>query len=247
MSEKVSSIAEARRRKEIKEEELHIPFTESDRENWELTARVGHLTKMLKDAKNRMAKKTRQHTEEMRARDATIASLQAQLEQSKIIGFTDALTGLYNRRYFDDRLGEIVSTATRKKKKFCLVLADIDYFKRINDTYGHGVGDTVLKLLGSILWKNSRPSDLACRSGGEEFSIIFTESDLNEVRRSLRRLRRILQRELVITVGSEVIRPTLSFGIAVLENGDTPEILYSRADTGLYAAKGAGRNCVRKA
>lgn len=162
----------------------------------------------------------------------------------------DALTGLNNRRQFDVRLGQEVSTAKRKKKQLCCIMIDVDYFKKVNDTYGHIAGDCVLKRVGQIIPQELREYDIAARYGGEEFSILLPYTSIQEAFAVAQRLRKTIEEtEMDISEARlpdiKKIKVTASFGVS--EYVDTikdPKELYKMADSALYEAKERGRNRV---
>ena len=126
-------------------------------------------------------------------------------------------------------------------------MTDIDHFKKINDTYGHQTGDQVLRLVALAVKQNIKTQDIACRYGGEEFSIILPQSDLEEAEQLGERIRTaVMSKELVKrSTGENLGRVTISVGIATFEQIDTAHSIVSRADEALYAAKNAGRNLVK--
>lgn len=126
-----------------------------------------------------------------------------------------------------------------------MLVADIDHFKAVNDTYGHDVGDMVLKEFSTRLKRNTRGIDLACRLGGEEFVIIMPDTDIARAYQVGERLRANVAADNFSISGDRTIRVTASVGISTLEQADdTPETIFKRADTALYAAKRRGRNRV---
>ena len=160
----------------------------------------------------------------------------------------DPLTHLYNRRHFF----EVATTALQESRvaetAFALLMLDIDHFKRINDRFGHLVGDNVLQTVAEILQENLRPGDVACRYGGEEFLIMLPDTGLQESRRLAEHLRRAMER-LVITSGGSSAAVTVSAGLAEDTAPRTGAIdeLVERADQALYRAKAGGRNRVATA
>lgn len=155
----------------------------------------------------------------------------------------DILTGLYNRRYFMEALEREVARAKRYENNMVLCMMDLDHFKRINDSYGHPVGDMVLAETGKMLKKCVRQSDLACRYGGEEFALILPDTRTEKAHRVCERFRKMLAKRQFI-YNSSRFQITLSIGIALFNpsNPKTPHNLISRADEALYQAKEAGRN-----
>lgn len=162
----------------------------------------------------------------------------------------DALTGLNNRRQFDVRLGQEVSTAKRKKTPLCCIMIDVDYFKKVNDTYGHIAGDCILKQVGKIIPKELREYDIAARYGGEEFSILLPFTSIQEAFAVAQRLRKAIEEtEMDISEArvpnTKTIKVTASFGVSeYVETIKDPKELYKMADSALYEAKERGRNRV---
>jgi diguanylate cyclase (GGDEF)-like protein/PAS domain S-box-containing protein len=165
----------------------------------------------------------------------------AELEQ---LAMNDPLTGIANRRYLDQELVARMEAFKRNDWPFGILIIDIDRFKSINDTRGHAVGDKVLKVVATTLAVNVRPFDLVGRWGGEEFLAVVTMSDTPGLLRVAERLR-ILVEMSWIKEATDMVRPTVSVGGAVVESGDTLESLFERADAKVYQAKRSGRNCVR--
>lgn len=162
----------------------------------------------------------------------------------------DALTGLNNRRQFDVRLGQEVSTAKRKKKPLCCIMIDVDYFKKVNDTYGHIAGDCVLKQVGKIIPQELREYDIAARYGGEEFAILLPYTSIQEAFSVAQRLRKAIEEnEMDISEARipdiKTIKVTASFGVSeYIDTIKDPTELYKMADSALYEAKERGRNKV---
>ena len=156
---------------------------------------------------------------------------------------TDPLTGLLNRRGFGARAGDTMTLLHRAPLPFAVVACDIDRFKHVNDTYGHGVGDDVIVGLAKLLGKGARESDLAARTGGEEFAVALWNTDERGARLYAEGKRTGFS-TLQTCLAQPALRCTASFGIAVHEVGDTLEDLLERADQALYASKRAGRNRV---
>ncbi len=182
--------------------------------------------------------------ETLRELNAALKSQGKALEEANarlaMVAVTDALTGLKNRRYFNERLESAHSLAARKKAPLSLVLADVDGFKIYNDTYGHPAGDEVLRGVAEVLQGVMRTSDLVARYGGEEFAVLLPETDAGGASVAAERLRRAIE-----------LRPwplcpvTASFGAATLSTGGgCPADLVEKADRALYRSKRSGRNRV---
>ena len=157
---------------------------------------------------------------------------------------TDALTGLYNRRFFWDALTREIAAAKRKSVPFSVILLDIDRFKRVNDTWGHDAGDIVLREVADLLKKSVRGSDIAVRHGGEEFAILLPDTAIDVAAERAESLRRELESH-EIKYDLQRVRITASFGAAQYGpcTGD-PASLMKAVDAAMYAAKAAGRNRV---
>lgn len=161
----------------------------------------------------------------------------------------DALTNLNNRRQFETRLGQEISITKRQGNPLCAMMIDIDFFKKVNDTYGHAAGDEVLRAVAQIIKQTLRESDIPARYGGEEFAILLPFTHLDEAKIVGERLRKAVE-NAKITINQEnedekVINVTISVGIAEFDNIESGEILFERADKALYEAKSNGRNQVK--
>ena len=171
--------------------------------------------------------------------------LRRRLVESVELSLTDPLTGLHNRRYMEGHLRTLVAEALRAGRSLSLLIADIDHFKSVNDTWGHDVGDTVLREFAVRLKRNTRGIDLACRLGGEEFVIIMPDTELERAYQVGERMRACVAADDFQIAPERGIRVTASVGIGTLESlDDTPETIFKRADNALYTAKRMGRNRV---
>jgi two-component system cell cycle response regulator len=172
--------------------------------------------------------------------------LRDNFQQSMELAITDALTGLHNRRYMESHLGTLVEEAAARGKPLSLLVLDIDYFKSINDNYGHDAGDDVLREFAIRVRKSIRGIDLACRYGGEEFVVVMPETDATVAGVVAERIRRRIAGEpFAIHKGAGSIDVTISIGLACLAGADdSAETVLKRADQALYRAKRDGRNRV---
>ena len=163
--------------------------------------------------------------------------LRQQVDNLEELASTDPLTGLPNRRAFDERFGQMVDIARRSKEEVGLMLIDIDHFKQVNDRYGHEVGDKVIQQLGRGLLQLARAADIPCRIGGDEFQLAAVGTSAAGLSKLARRLQQYLQQQRKhLGVGC-----TLSIGIATTLQSPL-EDLFKAADTALYQSKKAGRN-----
>jgi len=171
--------------------------------------------------------------------------LRESVNNTMALAVTDALTGLYNRRYFDRHLNVLLGKAQEQDRDMALMILDIDHFKAVNDTHGHDIGDAVLREFSARLKRNIRGVDLACRFGGEEFVVLMPDTDIGQAEAVAERVRQSMA-EKAFDVGA--VRPlsvTVSVGVSIKESFvDTPESLIKRADVALYRAKREGRNRV---
>jgi two-component system, cell cycle response regulator len=171
--------------------------------------------------------------------------LRNRLEESLEAAMIDPLTGLHNRRYMESHLSTLVEDAVRNSGQLSVLLADIDHFKQVNDTYGHAAGDTVLKEFSNRFRRNTRGIDLACRYGGEEFLVIMPDTNMTRAYQVGERLRVAIAADAFPIRTGVGIHLTASVGIATLEcPEDTPETVFRRADNALFSAKRRGRNRV---
>ncbi len=162
--------------------------------------------------------------------------------RTKYLSLTDALTRLPNRRHFDSTLDKEFSRAKRYKNKLTLAIFDIDYFKKINDTYGHQCGDFVLKEISNAALLTFRKSDAVFRFGGEEFAVLLTETEIKQSIIPLERFRKTIE-TLDLTYEHKKVNVTVSIGACQLTDDITSEQEFiDRADVQLYEAKKAGRN-----
>jgi diguanylate cyclase (GGDEF)-like protein len=159
------------------------------------------------------------------------------------IGLVDPLTGLHNRRYLDDALKTEIAKAKQSGSNLGVIMIDLDYFKKLNDSKGHDAGDEVLKAVSYELKKNVRKSDVVCRFGGEEFIVLICGGEYKEFLSRTESLREVISRVSIIHKGIEIGSVTASFGVASLpEHGLDAESILKAADKALYTAKSMGRN-----
>jgi diguanylate cyclase len=174
--------------------------------------------------------------------------LRDELAEQKVRAQTDSLTQLPNRYYYHEQLVQEYSRWKRYHSPLSLVIGDIDFFKKINDTYGHEAGDQVLKELSHYLKQEMRDSDFVARYGGEEFVILLPETNLIDATKAINKLRLGIK-QISVVFEQQIIDIAMSFGIAEFEGNDTPKRVFSRADKALYRAKEKGRDqvCCQKA
>jgi two-component system cell cycle response regulator len=192
--------------------------------------------------KNELIARVRSQVKRKRYTERLRDSVQTSME----LAVTDPLTGLYNRRYMESHVGTLVDRSAARGKSLSVLLLDIDYFKSINDSYGHDAGDDVLRDFSDRLRACIRGIDLACRYGGEEFVVVMPDTDIGVATMVAERIRRRVAGDTFpISRGQRAIEVTISIGIAArAAPEDTAAMILKRADDALYRAKRDGRNRV---
>lgn len=217
-----------------------------------IAARHTERVELLVDARETALKQLEDRTDQLNAANQEITSLnhrlQEQLTIAEVTAITDALTQLANRRCFEQSLQQEWQRLARLRVPLSVMLCDVDYFKRYNDTYGHLAGDSCLQLVAEAIQNViSRPSDLVARYGGEEFVVILPETPLAGAIHIAEKLRRSIHDLRIIHSNSEVSEYiTMSIGVAsqVPNHTSSPKLLIELADQALYSAKQKGRNCI---
>lgn len=178
-----------------------------------------------------------------------IEALRKNLEKVKKQSTTDALTGLYNRRAFDTAMNRHAKHATQTGQRLCLLMADIDHFKSINDNYGHLVGDNVLRITAEMLKRCVKGKDIVARYGGDEFMILLPDTPLNGALTLAENIRSYFETTKIKRkdTGKIIGTLTLSFGVALYDPGETIDTFIQRLDKAMYHSKENGRNRVTNA
>jgi diguanylate cyclase len=204
------------------------PSEESDA----VFATIGRMIDANNALQNRLAQAEKQ-----------IAAQAADLRSFETEARTDSLTGLANRRAFDDEMQRRFAEWQRRRTPFTLMILDIDHFKKFNDSHGHPAGDEVLRSVGKVLVKTARQMDLPCRYGGEEFATILPSTDTQDARVAAERFRKAIEAAVVKFEG-KTFSVTASVGVARVSDDDYDSArLVRRADEALYKSKESGRNC----
>lgn len=171
--------------------------------------------------------------------------LRESVNHTLALAVTDELTGLYNRRYFERHLALMLGKAQELSRDMAVMLIDMDFFKAVNDTHGHDIGDAVLKEFALRLRRNIRGVDLACRFGGEEFVVLMPDTDYRQAQGVAERVRQAVAERPFEAGAQRPLTVTVSVGLALNDStADTPEMVLKRADIALYRAKREGRNRV---
>lgn len=173
----------------------------------------------------------------------TTESLSSKLEETAAKALVDSLTNVLNRSAYNMKIIQMIREFSRSKSYFCLLVLDIDYFKKFNDTYGHKAGDRVLKSVAASVQDSLRASDLVFRYGGEEFVVILSGIQEDNAFKLAEKIRKGVEKEYFVDKEKR-LKVTISLGIACVSEGETELELFERADNAMYAAKRKGRNRV---
>ncbi len=205
------------------------------------------LIQNLVESTSSMERSNQELQKRLQESSEQISDLNQNLELVRTESRTDQLTGIANRKHFDEALEEMIRQSERDNTESCLLLGDIDHFKKFNDTYGHQTGDQVLRLVAHAISSNVKGKDLAARYGGEEFAVLLPETSLRASVTVADQIRlAIKSKELVKkSTGENLGVVTFSIGVARYHPNDSAASMISRADTCLYAAKNAGRDQVK--
>ena len=209
-------------------------------------ATVRALVARMADATRAMEARSHALEEQLQASSREVTELRQNLESVRRESLTDPLTGIPNRKAFDNELQKSIDRAAKHDEPVCLVMCDIDHFKVFNDTWGHQTGDQVLRLVANCISENVKGRDTAARYGGEEFAIILPQTLLGDAVNLADQFRtKVESKKLVKKSTGDILGAiTISLGVAVYAPGETGIELTARADSCLYAAKRTGRNRV---
>lgn len=203
----------------------------------------GLIEDILTETRN-MQERTKELEQALDESTKELASISDHLVAARHQAMTDGLTGIANRRYFDERLEDLTAEATRDNEQLCLLIGDIDHFKAFNDTHGHRVGDQVLKQVARTLTQCIKGRDVAARYGGEEFAVILPHTDLKGALRVSEQIRQSIAKKKIRlkSSGQTLGAITMSIGASLYLPGESKVALVERADQALYRAKAEGRN-----
>jgi diguanylate cyclase len=193
---------------------------------------------------HKMQENTERLEERFTVTNSKIGELRQSLDQMRQEALTDSLTGIPNRKCFDMKLREHMADVIKEPRPLALIMIDIDNFKKFNDSFGHQIGDQVLRLVARTLTDCVRGQDLAARYGGEEFSVVLPNTNLDGAYAVAENIRNTVATKKITrrSTGESLGHITLSLGVALYHPGDDAGRLIMRADEGLYIAKGGGRN-----
>ena len=203
------------------------------------------VRELLSDTRH-MSQANREVTASLEAHSAEIDKLRAELDKVRLEAIRDPLTGLANRRSFDEQLAASLDEALQELKTICLLMIDIDHFKEMNDEHGHRIGDKVLQYVAGVLKDNFKGRDLVARYGGDEFAVIVENAPRTGVNAVSETVRRQIEASRLrrSDTGKPLGRVSVSIGYECARPGDSADALVERADRALYNAKQLGRNRV---
>jgi diguanylate cyclase len=215
----------------------------------QVRGRLNSIGKHLQEFRQReetLSQAIRARSDQMAARvvelEAEAKRLHEQLKDEQRLSSIDALTNIPNRLAYDKRIEEEIQRWQRFKQPTCIAAWDVDHFKRINDTYGHPVGDRVLRVVAECLAGRIRTTDFLARYGGEEFAMILTGTKIEDAVRLIDEIR-VAVSKIKLHFRGTPLSLTISSGVTALQSGDSPTAAFERADKALYQAKDRGRNC----
>lgn len=196
---------------------------------------------------NDMAESSKNLNQQLKEATLQIQRLSKQLEETEREILKDALTQLNNRKAFDNKIQELFENYTKTKEPFSIIMLDVDFFKNFNDQYGHQIGDEVLYLFGTILKQILKGKDFPARYGGEEFIILLPNTTIDNTVVVAETIREEISKNRlkIKKTGQRIGNITVSAGVSVLNNNDSPITVIERADAALYLAKSSGRNNVK--
>jgi diguanylate cyclase len=204
------------------------------------------LIQELANATAKMAAKNKDLTQRLETSSREIEDMRHTLRRVRLEAMSDGLTGLANRKMFDETLKSRLAESQADRTNLCLLMCDIDHFKRFNDTWGHQTGDQIIRFVAASLRNAALGDSMAARYGGEEFALIMPRTALRVACATSEDLRKKVESKTLVRVstGEDLGKITISIGIAMAKSNDTPSSLLERADACLYASKRGGRNRV---
>lgn len=208
------------------------------------SASVKRMVEGLVAATSRMQRRSRELERRLQETSQEVDQLRSNLEKVREEAMTDALTGVANRKRFDESMRKARRDADTKGEPFSLILCDIDFFKRFNDTWGHQTGDQVIRFVAACLSRFSREHHIVARYGGEEFGIVLPATSVDEARVVAEKVRSTVESKRLLrkSTNEDLGNITVSLGVSQFRDGESVECLIERCDTNLYKSKQTGRN-----
>ena len=200
----------------------------------------------LVEATAKMQNRSRSLERRLQETSTEVTQLRTNLERVREEAMTDALTGVANRKRFDEKLRKGRRQADDKGEEFCLILCDIDHFKRFNDTWGHQTGDQIIRFVAGCMTRNAKEHHTVARYGGEEFGIVLPNTSLEEATKLAETVRHTVESKKLLrkSTNEDLGNITVSLGVAKYRSGESIESMIERSDINLYKAKQNGRNRV---
>ena len=207
-------------------------------------AGMRRLVESLVSATARMQARSQALEDKLQATSNEVTQLRDHLERVRQEAMTDALTGIANRKRFDETLRRARRDADETKKPLSLILCDIDFFKRFNDTWGHQTGDQIIRFVAGCLTRHSKDSHVVARYGGEEFGIVMPNTDAVAASEIAEKIRKTVESKKLLrkSTNEDLGNITISLGVACYRDGESIEELIERSDANLYRSKTEGRN-----
>ncbi|MDG1020680.1 MAG: GGDEF domain-containing protein [Emcibacteraceae bacterium] len=205
------------------------------------------IVKVIIDDTDKMQAQSQKLESKLEENTFKIESLQSNLENARIESRTDALTNIGNRKFFEEKIEEYVTNHKKLGHDLCLILCDIDFFKKFNDNFGHQIGDQVLKVVAHVIKKELGLQGSAARYGGEEFAILLPKAKLGDAIELADHIRKVISERIIKNknTGANFGRITMSFGVASMNANMTADDLTQKSDSALYLSKENGRNMVQ--
>ncbi len=207
---------------------------------------VRGVIQSLVAATTRMQQRSKELENKLQETSSEVVKLRSNLERVREEAMTDALTGIANRKRFDEMLRKGRRSAETNDDEMCLIICDIDHFKRFNDTWGHQTGDQIIRFVAGCMTRNAKDHHTVARYGGEEFAIVLPKTGLPEANAIAEKIRSTVESKRLLrkSTSEDLGNITISLGVSLYRNGEAVEELIERADANLYKSKKGGRNRV---
>ncbi len=209
-------------------------------------SRMRDVIRSLVSATTNMQQRSRDLERRLHETSSEVVKLRSNLERVREEAMTDALTGIANRKRFDEMLRKGRRSADANRESMCLILCDIDHFKRFNDTWGHQTGDQIIRFVAGCMTRSAADHHTVARYGGEEFAIVMPKTEIGEAKATAEKIRLTVEGKRLLrkSTSEDLGNITISLGVAEYRHGEAIEDLIERADANLYKSKKEGRNRV---